>query len=63
MKRPAKLAREYLALTLLLAAAIVAFSTSCSGNRNVRVGGSVHRTSGGGWGHSIGVGVQSNGRR
>ena len=52
--------------TLLLLAASLALglsSVACSGNRNVSVGGSIHRTSGGGWGHSIGIGIHSNGRR
>jgi hypothetical protein len=58
-----KRTRRGFALLVLMGGAIIALSTSCSGNRNVRVGGSIHRTSGGGWGHSIGVGIQSNGRR
>jgi len=64
MKMKATRARRWWALSLLAASALLSVATlACSGNPNVSVGGSVHRSSGGRWGHSISVGVHSNGRR
>ena len=53
------------AVLLLFAVGLVTVlvGTACSGNGRVSVGGSVHRGSGGNWGHSLSVGVHSNGRR
>ncbi len=56
--------RKALLKLALVAALLAPLSVlGCSGNRNLSVGGSVHMTSGGGWGHSLSVGVHSNGRR
>lgn len=53
--RPAAIAAGLLVL--------LAVAGCSSGNRRVRVGGSVHMTSGGSWGHSLSIGIQSHGGR
>jgi hypothetical protein len=64
MGRALTIARPRVLLALLAAFLLMGLSTAaCSGNRNVSVGGSIHRTSGGGWGHSIGIGIHSHGKR
>ncbi len=63
MKSPLKPRNRYLPWILVGGLLLSLASLGCSGNRRVSVGGSVHMSSGGGWGHSIGIGVQSHGRR
>ncbi len=55
--------RGVLSLALLLGGMFLTLASMACSNANVSVGGSIHRTSGGSWGHSISVGVHSNGRR
>ena len=52
-----------LTLTLLVGGMFLTLASLACSNPNLSVGGSIHRTSGGSWGHSISVGVHSNGRR
>lgn len=55
--------RGVMSLALLLAGSFLTVASMACSNANLSVGGSIHRTSGGNWGHSISVGVHSNGRR
>ena len=52
------------ATAFLMGLAIFGLSTlACSGNRRVSAGVGIHRDSSGNWGHSLSVGIHSNGRR
>jgi hypothetical protein len=55
--------RGVLTLVLLVGGMLLTVASMACSNANVSVGGSIHRSSGGNWGHSISVGVHSNGRR